>query len=197
MLTFRKRPAQLASPTQNSLFMRRILLSFCFFVALLAVAQTASAQYNNFAFGFRLGEPAGVNVRKYFGENHAFDLNIGTYGGLYGTTRDYRSGRYKSIGLSIQGHYLWHDRLFSSEALRAYYGFGGQINSRRYYPDRLAAINEYESTISLGGSGVAGIEYFVPNKPYSIFAEVGVYAEVIPAPLFLNVSTGLGIRFNL
>lgn len=177
--------------------MRPTLLTIAFFFAFLFVSQTALGQYNNWAFGFRLGEPSGVNVRKYFGDNHAFDLNIGTYGGLYGTTRDYRSGRYKSIGLSVQGHYLWHDRLFGGEALRGYYGFGGQINSRRYYPDRLSAINEYESTISLGGSAVAGLEYFVPNKQYSVFAELGLYAEVIPAPLFLNVSSGIGIRFNL
>lgn len=177
--------------------MRRTLRLLFLLVVLLAGAHAASAQYNNFAFGFRLGEPSGVNIRKYFGENHAFDLNVGTFGGLYGTTRDYRSGRYKNIGLSIQGHYLWTDRLFSNESLRSYYGFGGQINSRRYYPDRLAAINEYESTISLGGSGIGGLEYFVPNKPYSIFVELGLYVEVIPAPLFLNVNSGLGIRFNL
>ena len=164
---------------------------------LLSLSHTASAQYTNWAFGFRLGEPSGVNIRKYFGDNHAFDLNIGTYGGLYGNVRDYRSGKYKTVGLSVQGHYLWHDRLFANENFRGYYGFGGQINSRRYYPDRFAATNDYESAIAIGGSAVAGAEYFMPGKQYSIFAELGVYAEVIPAPLFLNVSSGIGIRFNL
>lgn len=164
---------------------------------LLSLSHGASAQYTNWAFGFRLGEPSGVNIRKYFGDNHAFDLNIGTYGGLYGNVRAYRDGTYKTVGLSVQGHYLWHDRLFASENIRGYYGFGGQINSRRYYPSRLAAINEYESAIALGGSAVAGVEYFMPGKQYSIFAELGIYAEVLPSPLFLNVSSGVGIRFNL
>ncbi|MEZ0538815.1 hypothetical protein [Fibrella arboris] len=166
--------------------------------ALVAAPKQAVAQYNNWAFGFRIGEPSGLNIRKYFGENHAFDLNIGTYGGLYGQNRLYRSGSYKTVGLSVQGHYLWHDRVLGNDNIRGYYGFGGQINSRRYYPEfRANSPDPYESAIALGGSAVAGLEYFVPNKQYSIFAELGLYAEVLPSPLFLSVSSGLGIRFNL
>ncbi|MEZ0486279.1 hypothetical protein [Fibrella aquatica] len=177
--------------------MRRICVLITLLTAFVTLPEQAVAQYNNWAFGFRLGEPSGVNVRKYFGDNHAFDLNVGTYGGLYGNNRAYRSGNYKTVGLSIQGHYLWHDRLFGKDNFRGYYGFGGQINSRRYYPERLAALNEYESAIALGGSAVAGLEYFVPNKQYSIFVETGLYVEVLPAPLFMNLSSGVGIRFNL
>ena len=177
--------------------MRRLLLLSMLFMGCLALPQRAQAQYNNWAFGLRLGEPSGIMIRKYFGENRAFDLNMGTYGGLYGNVRDYRSGRYKSVGFTVQGHYLWHNRVLGNDNLRGYYGFGGQINSRRYYPDQFSATDAYVSTISLGGSAVAGLEYFVPDKPYSFFLEGGVYAEVIPAPLFLNLSTGLGIRYNL
>ncbi len=176
--------------------MRRLFLLSILFAG-LALPHRAAAQYNNWAFGLRLGEPSGINIRKYFSENHAFDLNVGTYGGLYGNVRDYRSGRYKSVGYMVQGHYLWHNRVLGNDNLRGYYGFGGQVNSRPYYPDQFSATNAYVSTISLGGSAVAGLEYFVPDKPYSFFLELGVYAEVIPAPLFLNVNTGLGIRFNL
>lgn len=70
------------------------------FVALLGgltVPNRARAQYNNWSVGFRLGEPAGVNIRKYVGSNHAFDLNVGTYGGLYGNRRSYRTGVYRSV----------------------------------------------------------------------------------------------------
>lgn len=161
-----------------------------------AFTQRAQAQYNNWAAGFRIGEPAGINIRKYFGDNKAFDLNIGTYGGLYGNKRDYRRGVYKNVGLTVQGNYVWHNRLFGKDELRGYYGLGGQINTRRYYPQRLQAINEYESGFSLGGSAIAGAEYFVPNKPYSVFIETGLYVEVLPAPLFLNVQSGVGLRYN-
>ncbi|QHV94996.1 hypothetical protein [Spirosoma endbachense] len=160
----------------------------------LMVPNRAQAQYNNWSVGFRIGEPSGVNVRKYFGNNHAFDLNIGTYGGLYGTKRSYRSGDYKSVGLAIQGHYLWHTALSKSESIRAYYGFGGQINTRRYYPPRLNG--EYENALSLGGSGIGGLEFFPASKPYSFFLETGVYVELLQAPFFLNLNTGLGLRYN-
>lgn len=166
-------------------------------VGLLCLSKSASAQYTNWAVGFRLGEPSGINIRKYFGDSHAFDVNIGTYGGIYGTTRDYRQGKYKTVGICIQGHYLWHDRLFGSDNLRVYYGFGGQINSRRYYPDNLGGqpVN-YVSETSLGGSAVAGLEYFLKDKPLSIFLEGGLYAEVLPVPLYFNVQTGVGVRYN-
>lgn len=178
--------------------MHRFLFLFLILVGLaVALPNQAQAQYSNWAIGFRIGEPAGINVRKYFGDNHAFDLNVGTYGGLYGNYRSYRSGNYKNVGVSIQGHYLWHTRLFSNDNIRGYYGFGGQVNSRRYYSNRLAYIGEYESNISIGGSAVGGLEYFVSGKPYSFFLETGLYAEIIPAPLYFNVQSGLGIRFNL
>lgn len=158
------------------------------------VPNTALAQYSNWAIGARLGEPSGINVRKYFGTNHAFDLNIGTYGGLYGTKRSYRVGEYKSVGLTIQGHFLWHTALTKSESIRAYYGFGGQINNRKYYPPRLNG--EYENALSLGGSAVAGLEFFPAGKPYSIFLETGGYVEILQAPFFLSLNSGLGLRYN-
>lgn len=174
-------------------FLASLLVVFLF----SGLANQVRAQYNNWAVGFRLGEPSGLNVRKYFGDTHAFDVNVGTYGGLYGTTRDYRRGEYRTVGLSVQGHYLWHDRLFGKENARGYYGFGGQINSRRYYPDNLRnQATSYVTETSLGGSAVAGVEYFLANKPLSIFAEAGLYAELLPVPLYFNLQTGLGVRYN-
>ena len=175
---------------------KSILFSALALMGWLAIPNQAQAQYNNWSVGFRLGEPAGINVRKYFGGNHAFDLNIGTYGGIYGTRRSYRSGSYKSVGLSVQGHFLWHKSLTSSESLRGYYGFGGQINTRRYYADRLAFVGEYENALSIGGSGVAGLEYFPTGKPYSFFLETGLYVELLQAPFFVNLQSGVGIRYN-
>jgi hypothetical protein len=174
--------------------MKKTVLPILFF---LLVTGSVQAQYQNWAVGFRVGEPSGVNVRKYFGTNHAFDVNIGTYGGLYGNGRAYRAGRYKSVGLAIQGHYLWHTELFNRPEFMGYYGFGGQINVRNYFPDNLAnqPVNNVSET-SLGGSGVAGVEYFVPSKAYSVFLETGLYLELLPVPFYVNIQSGLGLRFN-
>ena len=157
----------------------------------LILSTAASAQYNNWSVGARIGEPSGINVRKYFGSNHAFDLNIGTYGGLYGTKRSYRNGEYKSVGLTVQGHYLWHTPLTKSESIRAYYGFGGQFNTRKFTNS-----GGVQSQLSIGGSAVAGLEFFPVSKPYSIFLETGGYVELLQSPFFLNLNTGIGVRYN-
>ncbi|MFD1140354.1 hypothetical protein ACFQ4C_04510 [Larkinella insperata] len=175
--------------------MKKTLSLFIVLLLGLTISQQAHAQTNNWAVGFRIGEPAGINIRKYFGENHAFDLNIGTYGGIYGNRRSYRRGMYRNVGVSVQGHYLWHGSIGKLETLHYYYGFGGQVNRRNYYLNRNS--NERVPEISLGGSGVAGLEYFLPNKPLSVFLETGAYVEVLPAPFFLGLQSGLGVRLNL
>ncbi len=171
-----------------------VFLATALLLSLFGTLNCAQAQYNNWAVGFRIGEPAGINVRKYFGEKKAFDLNVGTFGGLYGTNRSYRSGQYRSVGFSVQGHYIHYAPITKSESIRGYYGYGGQINTRRYYPVRLNG--EYENALSLGVSGIGGVEFFPPNKPYSFFLETGVYVELLQAPFFLNLNSGLGLRYN-
>ena len=161
----------------------------------------AHAQYeNNWAVGFKLGEPTGINIRKYFNNVHAIDVTIGTYGGILGNDRDYRRGRYKNAGLSVQAHYLWHTPLFNSEAVHVYYGLGGQVNNRNYYPDNkigLGSPGDREKQISLGGSVLGGFEYFIPNNKISVFLEAGAYVELIPRPFYLSPNLSGGIRFNL
>jgi hypothetical protein len=157
----------------------------------------ASAQYNNWAVGFQLVDPSGVNVRKYFNDNKAIDVSIGTYGLLYGRNRSYRSGDYENAGISLRANYLWHKSLFKQENLHGYYGFGGQINSRRYYFDAAnGAGRVYDRNISIGGTGLAGLEYFLPSKPLSIFLETGVYIELIPAIFFIHPQISAGVRYN-
>ncbi|MDF7817603.1 hypothetical protein P1X15_08350 [Runella sp. MFBS21] len=167
------------------------LFSLCSFLPSLA-------QYNNWAVGFQLVEPSGVNLRKYFGENKAFDVSVGTYGLFYGRDRKYRKGYYQNAGLSLRATYLWHHGLFKKELLHVYYGFGGQINSRRYYFESRNApgLKEYTNNISLGGAGLAGAEYFVSGSPLSCFVEAGLYAELVPAIFYLHPQASLGVRFN-
>ncbi|UFH53275.1 hypothetical protein [Spirosoma sp. KNUC1025] len=171
-----------------------LLIVLLALIGWMMVPTVSLAQYNNWSIGARIGEPSGINVRKYFGNNHAFDLNIGTYGGLYGTKRSYRVGDYKSVGLTIQGHFLWHTAVTKSESIRAYYGFGGQINNRKYYPPRLNG--DYENALSIGGSGVGGLEFFPVSKPFSVFLETGLYVELLQAPFFLSLNSGIGVRYN-
>jgi hypothetical protein len=161
------------------------------------LAASASAQYNNWAVGFQLIDPSGVNVRKYFNDKKAIDVSIGTYGLLYGRDRAYRKGNYENAGISLRANYLWHSSLFKQENLHGYYGFGGQVNSRRYYFDATNGSGRvYTNNISIGASGLAGLEYFIPSKPLSIFVETGLYVELIPAIFFLHPQASAGVRYN-
>jgi hypothetical protein len=173
--------------------MKKLALTFAFILSF----GFAHAQYDNWAVGFKLGEPTGINIRKYFNNIHALDVTIGTYGGILSNDRKYRGdeGIYKNAGVSLQVHYLWHTPLFNSEAVHVYYGLGGQVNSRRSYPKRLNG--NYEKDISLGGSVFGGIEYYIPDNRISVFLEGGTYLELLPRPFYLSPNISGGIRFNL
>jgi hypothetical protein len=151
----------------------------------------AQAQNDNWAVGFKLGEPTGVNIRKYFNNINAIDVTIGTYGML---KESYRNDKERpNVGLSVQVHYLWHTPLFNSESVHVYYGLGGQVNSRSYTKRQ----EKTNGAVSLGGSAIGGVEYFIPNNRISVFLEGGTYVEIIPAPFFFSPNISGGIRFNL
>jgi hypothetical protein len=175
------------------------LLFLVISVLILSSINTAQAQYDyNWAVGFRIGEPLGFNLRKYFQNgDRAFDVNIGTYGLLYNNDRRYNNGEYKTAGLMIQGIYLYHHSLFGKDWGHVYYGYGGQINSRKHFPDawRNESIKSV-SKISLGPTGTAGVEFKLPNN-LAFFLDGGVYIEALPSPFFLNGQVSGGIRVNL
>jgi hypothetical protein len=158
---------------------------------------SAFAQEDNFAVGFRIGEPLGINIRKYFNGDKAFDLNVGTYGFLYNKVIPYNKGEYKSAGLMIQAILSKHHALFNRENIRGYYGVGGQINSRKYYPDKYKAQDVIVNSLAIGTTGIVGLEVFLSNQKLSIFTEGGLYIELMPSPLFYNPQASGGVRLNL
>lgn len=171
---------------------------------LIATSLTASAQYDyNWALGLRVGEPLGINVRKYFAQGErAFDVNIGTYGFLYGRQRDYgrgqNEGEYKDAGLMIQGIYSWVWSPGAGDLFHFNYGFGGQINNRNHYLDNLIGVREDKvRKLSLGPAAAAGIEVNLPNNDLAVFLDGGAYLEALPTPFFGNWQVSGGVRLNL
>lgn len=158
------------------------------------------AQTKDWAVGFRIGEPGGLMLRRYLNnDKNVLEFNVGTYGALWGNISKYRDGQYKNIGFAFNGQYLWRNEMGKSGKLMNYYGFGGQITSRTYYsPKNINGqiIDIDQSNIALGGVGTAGLEYFPDGAPLSIFMEVGLYAELIPAVLYLHPQGGVGVRLN-
>lgn len=177
--------------------MKKLILIGLIFCG-LGISESYAQNYNNWAVGFRVGEPLGLNVRKYFDAGSKnFDLNVGTYGLLWGGHRDYKKSEYYAghTGMMVQGLFHWNNQLGSTERLQVYYGFGGQINSRKTAPQ--VSNNVPEKHISLGGVGNAGIEYSLPTNDLSVFFDFGLYTEVAPKPLFMAVNSGVGVRLNI
>ncbi len=177
--------------------MKKTILLIALFTAIGATKSMAQ-NYNNWAVGLRVGEPLGLNIRKYFDSGTKnFDVNIGTYGLLWGGNRMYRKEAYYigHTGAMVQGIFHWNKQLGSAERFQAYYGFGGQVNQRKTAPK--VSNNVPEKHISLGAVVNGGLEYSLPDNDLSIFVDLGLYSELAPKILFTNVNSGIGVRLNL
>ncbi len=170
--------------------MKKIVIS----LFLIACSSIANAQLKDWALGVKVGQPTGLNLRKY-GDRNAFDLTVGTYGGLLGGTTDYRQGKLKGVGFAINASYLWYAPIMN-ERLSLYGGLGAQVTSRRYYPNEFAANNAYVKNVGIGPTANIGLEIVSKNTPYSIFFEGGLYAELLPAFLHFSPQLNAGIRYN-
>lgn len=178
--------------------MKKIILFIALFVG-LGATESMAQNYNNWAVGLRVGEPLGLNVRKYFDSGTKnFDINVGTYGLLWGGDRMYRKAAYyqdNPAGLMVQGIFHWNKQLGSSEKFQVYYGFGGQVNQRKR--NTVVGNNIAEKHISLGAVINGGLEYSLPDNNLSIFADLGLYNELAPKIFFMHVNSGIGLRLNL
>ena len=177
--------------------MKKIIFSLSFFT----ICISSFAQYDqNFAIGVKIGEPIGINIRKYmqYGDR-AFDVNFGTYGFVYGRVRDYRKGAYEKSGMMLQGLYNFHTSLGKKDGLHAYYGFGAQFNFREYISDASGTgfRGLGEKHLSLGPAGNAGLEFDLPGNEVGVFLDAGAYAELFPDIFFLHPQINAGIRVNL
>lgn len=179
-------------------------LAFTLIITFICLG-TAFGQYeNNWAVGLKVGEPLGLNIRKYFSYgDRVFDVNVGAYGLLIGGTRYYynkdkENSRpiYDQAGVMFQGIYQFHRGIGKSEKIHVYYGFGGQINSRRR-PDKLGQPESSFMAISLGPAVNSGIELKLPENDMAVFLDAGGYVEIAPKPFFLAPTLNIGLRVNI
>ncbi|MBP6411039.1 MAG: hypothetical protein KA313_08075 [Pseudarcicella sp.] len=173
-----------------------------FFLMFLAT-NIAYSQEKKWAAGIRIGEPAGLTIRKYLNnDENVLELNIGTYGAIWNGQKKYFGGEFRTVGLTFSGLYLWHNDVSKINGLKTYYGFGAQVNSRDYFVFKETKLgkdvfDEFSST-SFGPCAIAGLEYFLNgDMPLSIFMELGGYAEFYPAFFFARPQGGVGLRYNL
>lgn len=169
-------------------------ISICMLaVCLVCLAGVGKAQTRSWAIGFKIGEPTGLDFRKY-GDRNALDITLGTYGGILAQNAAYRKGSYRTTGLMLNGTYLWYTHFFR-DRMTAYAGVGGQVNSRRYFPDLPGNIS-FSRSVSLGPSGTVGLEYFSRAKSKSYFLEGGGYVELVPDIGYASPQISFGVRYN-
>lgn len=163
----------------------------------IGISSSFAQNYNNWAVGLKVGEPVGLNVRKYFDSGSKnVDINFGTYGFLWGRVRDYNNKPYyEQTGLMVQGIFHWNKQLGAAERFQVYYGFGGQVNSRKTVPP--VGNNIAQKQISLGGVVNGGLEFSLPDNDLSIFADLGLYVELAPKILYMAVPGSVGVRLNI
>jgi len=198
--------------------MRNKLPTLLLFGALLPA--TTSAQWG---VGFRLGDPSGISVKKYW-SGHAFEVSLGrTY--LFRNNRyynDYYNDWYTdqrfdhsaheyiayraSPALGLQLHYLIQKEVKNAANLDWYYGFGAQFCSLQFYydyryrtgpgSDWVVVRDERVTELDLGLDGVIGLEYNFSNAPVSIFTDATLFMELIDNPFVFAGQFGLGVRFR-
>lgn len=177
--------------------MNRKLLLIVAFLG-IGISTSFAQNYNNWAVGLKVGEPVGLNVRKYFDSGSKnVDINFGTYGFLWGGTRHYNNKEYyrRQAGVMVQGIFHWNKQLGAAERFQVYYGFGGQVNSRKTVPP--VGNNVAEAKISLGAVINGGMEYSLPDNDLSLFVDLGLYTELAPKILFMAVPASAGVRLNI
>ncbi len=120
-------------------------------------------------------------------------------------------GYRSSAPLGVQLHYLFNNPINnvgkeSTDGLHWYYGLGAQFRFQTYDfdyrykldgdPDWYYARGERVSDIDLGIDGVLGLEYRFKTAPFSVFADITLFMEVLDDPFFFWTQGGLGVRYN-
>lgn len=189
-----------------------------FFFVLFVVPFFGIAQEHQ--IGLRLGEPFSVTYKTYFDEHFSVEGLIGRgspnstpyYRRAFENNRPVSSAVYS--GHSVSDAFSLHARVaynedISSEfditegTLLAYVGVGAQIRSARvdyaYFTpsagDFPTMRSESRNNIDFGPEGYIGSEYIFQDLPLSIFAEVGLFLELVDRPGHIKLQGGLGARY--
>jgi hypothetical protein len=203
-------------------FLKILIFSYIlFFSATYSFSQkkssrsSGSTQYK-WGVGVKLGDPTGITVKRYFG-NNALELiagrayYYGAYYDYYYHDNRYHNAAYVGPGqeafygfsnpLSLQVRYLIHKNINDLRGLRWYFGFGGQVRSISYYYYNYDVYGNYygvsrATDVAFGGDGLLGLEYTFEDIPLSVFADVNLYLEFYRRPFYPEGQGGIGVRYN-
>lgn len=154
----------------------------CLATLLLLVIAQSPAQADSkgvFGAGLIVGEPTGLSLKYYLGDDTAIDAAIG--GALLGK------------GLQVHGDFLWHPWVLESKPsfqLPAYLGIGGRVLDRN-------GGGGDEDHLRIGARFVGGLLFDFTEVPLDVFIEVaGVVDYRTKGDAFgLDINLGAGVRY--
>ncbi|PRY88925.1 hypothetical protein CLW00_10345 [Mongoliibacter ruber] len=169
--------------------------------------------------GLRLGEPLSITYKTFLDENFSVEGMIGRAG--VNSAQYYRrsfennrpssnafyaghsTGNVFSINARIAYNEDFTDEFGITEGyLLGYAGVGGQIRSVRVnyaYTDSsispTTVFGENRTNIDFGPEVFGGAEYYFDDLPINVFAEVGLFMELLDRFGHLRLQGAIGVRY--
>jgi len=192
-------------------------MQFCLSLVLCFVAFALSAQDPN-GIGIRLGEPAGLSFKRFWPDDNALEVILGTarpgwsynyYANSFNDYTAYKDFRYRShqvkSTLYLQSRYVLHYEIYIQGLggkLDWYWGPGLVFKTARVeyrYQQKeppLQELREVRVDIDLGPEAIIGMEYRFPTVPFAAYGEISVMGELLDRPLTMRLFSGAGIRYQ-
>ncbi len=158
----------------------RTSFAFAFFLVLALASGSAEAEEKGvFGAGLIIGEPTGVSVKYYLGDDTAIDGAIG--------------GAFLGKGIQVHGDFLWHPWILETKpsfVLPAYVGVGMRVLDRN-------AGGGDDDHFRIGLRAVGGVLFDFTEAPLDVFMEVaGVGDYRTKGSAFgIAINLGAGVRY--
>lgn len=193
--------------------MKKIILFLLLTTPLLAHSQEHH-------LGIRIGEPISLTYKTYLSDKYFVEGMIGSAGANSGQyyRRSFENnkpfpaavfGAYSAsnaFSLNLRGAYnenisaefdIVEGQLFAYggaglqlRSVRVHYVFTDGVAGSQYVPK-----NETRTNMDFGPEGFIGSEYFFEDLPLGVFAEVGLFLEILDRPGHLRLQGGVGARY--
>lgn len=170
--------------------------------------------------GIRLGEPISITYKDFLSDYISYEFMIGS-GGVNSSSyyqRDFENNPPESNsflvsnsakkGVSLNARMAYHEDFTDAIGIEkgyllGYAGAGVQFRSVQVtYLYTVSAVNpglvpkqEERNNIDFGPEAFVGGEYYFDDVPISIFAEVGIFIELLDRLSHVKGQGGIGVRY--
>jgi hypothetical protein len=197
--------------------LKNLMKPLVFFILLMGPLAALAQQHH---LGIRAGEPFAITYKTFLDDRFSAEAMVGRGGP--NSTQYYRrafensrpvssaiyTGQSTSDALSLHARLAYNEDI-SSEfnitegQLFGYAGVGAMLRSVRvnyvYHTPSPTTEgqfrNDHRTNIDFGPEAFIGSEYYFEDFPVSVFAEVGMFLEVVDRPGHIKLLGGIGARY--